>query len=129
MPKGDSKLKKDIDAFQQFYVNGSQRTSKDEWSTKALRISFFTLIASLLLEKKLSKKEAVQLITRCKVADQALRSISGSDIPKIRNKILALQKEKMQDFTVLRGKPLQRVFLQVLTIERLTELESIIQNL
>jgi hypothetical protein len=129
MPKGDSKLKKDIDAFQQFYVNGSQRTSKDEWSTKALRISFFTLIASLLLEKKLSKKEAVQLITRCKVADQALRSISGSDIPKIRNKILALQKEKMQDFTVLRGKPLQRVFWQVLTIERLTELESIIQNL
>lgn len=128
MPKGDSQLKKDIDSFQQFYVNGSQRKSKDEWSTKALRIKFFALLACLLLEKKIGKKEAVQLITRCRAVEQALGSISGSNIPKTRSKILTLQKEKMQDFNVLKGKPLQRVLWQILTIERLPELESITQN-
>ena len=122
MPSGDNKLKRDIDSFQQFYVNGSQRKSKDDWSTKALRIKFLALLASLLLEQKIGKKDAVQLITRCRAAEQALSEISGGNIPKIRSKVLALQTEKMKDFTVLKGKSLQRVFWQVLTPERLTVL-------
>jgi len=128
MPQGESELKKVIDNFQQFYVNNTQRVNRDGWSIKALRIRFFTGVISLLLEKKISKEEAVQLVSRSQAVEQLLENIFDDDVLVVKGKMLALQREKMLGFKILRGKSLQRVFWQILTIDRLTELEAIVKS-
>jgi hypothetical protein len=125
MPNGDASLKQDIDSFQQFYVNASQRTSRDEWSTKALRIKFLAQLAFLLLEKKIDKKDAVRVITRCRAAEQKMSRVTGTKVKETRSKMLALQKERLENFNHLKGKSLQRVFWQIITVERLPQLETI----
>ncbi len=127
MPNGDKELKKNIDSFQQFYVNASQRTTRDEWSTKALRIKFLAELAFSLSEEKINKKDAVQLIAHCKTTEDALNGITGASVKDTRSKMLALHKERLENFKDLRGKSLQRVFWQILTIERLRQLESIVK--
>ena len=126
MPSGDAEIKQQIESFQQFYVNKNQRKRKDEWSTKALRIRFLASLTQRLCCGG-SNADVVELITQCRAIEQSFNNIKGDDIPKIRKELLALVKEPatIKDFRDLKGKPLPRVFWQVLTPENIKDIGSL----
>lgn len=126
MPAGDSEVKQQIDNFQQFYVNRSQRARKDEWSTKALRIKFLATLALNIFDQRLTDKDFTKLISECKSIERNLSAMTGDDIQKMRNKLLELARaQKIAYSKELKGKPLLRVFWQILTPENLSDIKSL----
>lgn len=128
MPGCDAEIKQQIDSFQQFYVSRNQRRRKDEWSTKALRIRFLALLTRRLFNGKMSIGDIAELIAECRKVEYSLNSLTGLDVPRTRKGILALAKDpfNIQGFRDLNGKPLLRVFWQILTPDNIAEIESLI---
>jgi hypothetical protein len=127
MPEGNAALKQEIDNFQQFYVNRSQRMRKDEWSTKALRIRFLSILTQRLCSGRISRADMAKLIAKARKAEENLNKATGDKVPKLRKEILDLAQAKIPHFKDLKGKPLPRVFWQILTPENINDLEAIAQ--
>ena len=126
MPTGDSEVKQQIDSFQQFYVNRSQRARKDEWSTKALRIRFLATLALKIFDQTLTNNDVKKIISECRSIEQNLSAMTGNDIQKMRNKLLELARaQKITYSKDLKGKPLLRVFWQFLTPENLSDIKTL----
>lgn len=128
MPTGDAEIKQQIESFQQFYVNRSQRKRKDEWSTKALRIRFLATLSRRLCDGKISNADVSGLIAECRSIEQTLNKVTGDNVPKIRKGMLDLAQTKILHFKDLKGKPLLRVFWQILTPENMKDIKSLFQN-
>jgi hypothetical protein len=125
MPSGNAGIKQEIDSFQQFYVNGSQRKRKDEWSTKALRIKFFARLTQRLCIGEISNAHVAELIAKSRAVEENLDKVTGDGIPKLRKEILTLAQTKILHFKDLKGKPLRRVLWQILTPENINDIEAI----
>ena len=128
MPTGNVEIKQQIESFQQFYVNKSQRKRKDEWSTKALRIRFLATLAGRLSAGNISNSEVVEHILKCRNIEQNLNKVTGDAVQKLRKEILYLAQTKILHFKDLKGKPLPRVFWQILTVENIEDIKSLIEN-
>lgn len=125
-PAGDPEMKKGIEKFQQFFVNKSQRKPYYGWSCKSLRIRFLATLARKVISEQIGTQDAAGIIAECQKLDQALSKISGDSITKVREKIMELAKVKIPYYKDLRGKPLTRVFWQILTLENTEDLKSLI---
>jgi hypothetical protein len=129
MPTGEPELKQQIDSFQQFYVNRSQRARKDEWSTKALRIRFLATLALEIFDQTITNNDVPKIISESRTIEKNLNAITGEDIQKTRNKLLEYARSKniiyLKD---LKGKPLNRVFWQFLTPENLSDIAAAIKS-
>jgi hypothetical protein len=125
-PSADADTKKGIERFQQFFVNKSQRRPYYEWSSKSLRIRFLAILAQKLLLKEMATVDAARIIRECKEIEASLRKISGDSVVDIRNKMLKLVQTRIPHYKDLRGKSLERVFWQVLTLENLENMKSLL---
>jgi hypothetical protein len=123
---GDASIKKNIDAFQQFFVNKNQRKPFYGWSSKSLKIKFLATIISECIENKLTESNAAKVITQSKSITARLNKISGKDVIEVRKKLLDLAQTKIPYFREMKGKTLDRVFWQILTLENLQDIQSIL---
>jgi uncharacterized protein (UPF0248 family) len=128
MPGGNAEIKQEIESFQQFYINRSQRRRKDEWSTKALRIKFLATLTQKLCKGEISNAEAAEIIAKSRAIEENLNKATGDDIPKLRKQILGLAQTKIPYFKDLKGKPLPRVLWQILTPEKISEIKALIEQ-
>jgi hypothetical protein len=122
---GDVGIKKDIEGFQQFFVNKSQRRPLYGWSLKALKIRFLAMLIGEHIENKLSESDVAKVIAQCKNIEARLDKISGKDVAEVRKKLLALAQTKIPYFREMKGKPLDRVFWQTVALENLHDMESL----
>ncbi|MGQ9642179.1 MAG: nucleotidyl transferase AbiEii/AbiGii toxin family protein [Candidatus Bathycorpusculaceae bacterium] len=123
---GDASIKKNIDAFQQFFVNKNQRSPFYGWSSKSLKIKFLATLISKYIENILSESDVAKVITQSKVIAARLNQVSGKDVIEVRKKLLNLAQTKIPYFKEMKGKTLDRVFWQIVTLENLQDIESIL---
>jgi hypothetical protein len=121
---GDASIKKNIDAFQQFFVNKNQRKPLYCWSSKYLKIKFLATIISECIENKLTESNAAEVITQSKSIAARLNQVSGKDVIEARKKLLDLAQTKIPYFREMKGKTLDRVFWQIVTLENLQDIQS-----
>jgi hypothetical protein len=125
-PSADAPYKKEIERFQQFFVSRSQRKPYYEWSSKCLRIRFLAILAQKLLSREMEAVDVAGIIRECKEMEASLRKISGDSVGDLRDKMLKLAQTRMLHYKDLRGKSLERVFWQVLTLENLRNMKLLI---
>jgi hypothetical protein len=128
MPTGKREIKQEIEKFQQFFVSRSQRRPYYGWSTKALRIRFLASLTCRLLNGEISDREAAQVLASCVNRERCLGNIQGKSIIELRKGMLELAQKEIPHFKDLKGKPLDRVFWQILTPENLEKLSSLIPS-
>jgi hypothetical protein len=121
----DARIKKNIDAFQQFFVNKNQRKPFYAWSSKSLKIRFLATLISECIENKLSESDVAKVVTQSKSIATRLGKISGKDVVEVRKKLLDLAQTKIAYFREMKGKTLDRVFWQIVTLENLQDAESV----
>jgi hypothetical protein len=120
----DARIKKNIYAFQQFFVNKNQRKPFYAWSSKSLKIRFLATLISKCIENKLSESDVAKVIAQSKSIATKLNKISGKDVAEARKKLLNLAQTKIPYFMEMKGKTLDRVFWQIATSENLQDVES-----
>ena len=125
---GDVSIKRNIEGFQQFFVNMGQRKPYYEWSSKSLRIKFLAMLISENIENKLTESDVAKAIVDCQNIALRLNKISGSLVKELRKKLLGLLKTRIAYFKELKGKPLERVFWQIVTPENLQDIKSLIKS-
>jgi len=116
---GDNSIKRNITNFQQFYVGESQRRPLYEWCAWTLRIRFLTQLMLAAIEGQITTSDVAKLYSSAIQVAQSLQTIHGQDIKEVRRKLMALASENIPFFKELRGKPLHRVFWQVVNRENL----------
>jgi predicted nucleotidyltransferase component of viral defense system len=123
--KADRDVKLKLEGFEQFFVPASQRASLQEWSSRSLRIRLVACLAQSALKGTLVAKECESLLKKARDFASRLQGVRGSEVEPLRGKLLSFQRERLAYFKELRGKPLDRVFWQVLTpdsIDAITDL-------
>lgn len=123
---GDASIKKNIDAFQQFFVNKNQRKPFYGWSSKSLKIKLLATLIGECIENKLSESDVAKVITQSKSIAAKLNQVSGKDVIEVRKKLLNLAQTKIPYFKEMKGKTLDRVFWQIVTLETLQDIKSIL---
>ena len=123
---GNTGIKKNIEAFQQFFVSKNRRCPYYEWSSKTLKIRFLTRLILEYMNNNLTKSEVVKLINKSQELSSRLRKISGPIVVKLRKDLLGLAKTRIPYFKEMKGKPLDRVFWQIVTPYNLENVESLL---
>lgn len=124
--KGEDNIKKSIDSFQQFYVSKSQRSPYFGWSIKCLKIKFLIKLILMNVDDQLSIADLCDFFNRSIKFSKKLELIKGDIIKEYRGNLLEMAEEYIPYFKELRGKPLERVFWQVLTFNNLEKIESLL---
>jgi hypothetical protein len=124
----DVSIKKNIEGFQQFFVNKNQRRPFYGWSSKSLKIKFLATLLREHIENRLNSNDAAKAIIQSKSIVERFNHITGKDIIDVRKKLLNLAQTKVQYFKEMRGKPLDRVFWQIVTLENLEDAQSVIES-
>lgn len=126
--RGEDNIKNNIDGFQQFYVKKSQRKPHYGWSIKCLKIKFLVKLISVHLDDQLTIVDICDFFNRSVKSSNKLGQITGDLIKKYRDNLLEMAEGYISYFKELRGKSLERVFWQVLTLNNLEKIESLLDS-
>lgn len=69
----DINIKKNIEGFQQFFVNKGQRKPYYKWSSMSLRIKFLAMLLVKILKNKLTESDVAKAIIDCQNIAQKLK--------------------------------------------------------
>ena len=119
-------LKSKLEAFEQFFIPSSQKVSLQEWSSRSLRIRFLASLAQSRLRGTLKTKQCESLLRKAKDFVLKLGDARRDEAERLRDELLAFQKARLPYFKELRGKPLHRVFWQVVTLDKLDRIIDLI---
>jgi len=125
---GNSSIKKNIEGFQQFFVNRNQRKPFYGWSSKSLKIRFLALLIHEHIENRLNDSDIAEAIEDARNIAQKLEKISRIDVIELRKKLLRFAETKIKYFKEMKGKPLDRVFWQIVTPRNLSDVRSLIES-
>jgi len=124
----NTNIKKNVTDFQQFYVGASQRKPWYEWSVCALRIRFLAQLLTFLIEDKITTSRVIEAYCATIEASNTLEEISGSIKAQIGGRLMELTDRHIPYYKELRGKPLHRVFWQIVTLDNLDKIRELIQT-
>lgn len=119
----ESQTKQSVEAFAQFYLNKTQSRRLYDWSVYALRIRFLVQLLIKVINKEIKTDDAAKIYHKAITISAILEKIVGSDINKVRGELLSLAEIKIPYFTQLKGKPLHRVFWQIISINNLDKIK------
>ncbi|MBM5805721.1 MAG: nucleotidyl transferase AbiEii/AbiGii toxin family protein [Candidatus Verstraetearchaeota archaeon] len=123
---GNTSTKRNINNFQQFYVHRREMSTRlYEWSSRALRVKFLATLMQTHLSGKIDAGRVVQSILKSQDVSSRMREARREDVPKLRGQLLAHAEACTSSFKELRGKPLERIFWQILTpdnVDKMAEL-------
>lgn len=121
----DKEIWKNIQAFQQFYVNYSQRMNQDEWSERAWRLRFLFSQVNSILEGELPQI-AAKKYSKCMKIAAKMKKVRGSAILDMRKELLKHADFHIPYFKELRGKSLNRVYWQIIKMNNIESVHSTI---
>jgi hypothetical protein len=121
-------IKKNVTNFQQFYVSASQKWPLYEWSARALKIRFLSQLLKVTAEKKIDAKEAFNEYNLAVQIAQLLTTVKGEQIKTLNKKLMEKADKKIPYFRNLKGKPLHRVFWQVVSQNNLNTIQDIVKT-
>ena len=124
--KGEDNIKKNIDGFQQFYVSKNQRKPYYGWSIKCLKVKFLVKLIFMHIDDQLTIVDVCDFFNRSVKFSNKLEQITGDLIKKYRVNLLDMAEEYISYFKELRGKSLERVYWQVLTLNNIEKIESLL---
>ena len=126
---GSPLMKRNINNFQQFYVNKRERSRRlYEWSSRALRIKFLTTLMQSYLSSKIEASQVTQAILRSQAISSRIKEVDRKDVPELRRQLLAHTETRIPGFKELRGKSLERVFWQILTLDNMNRTAELLEN-
>jgi len=126
---GSPLIKRNINNFQQFYVNEKERSTRlYEWSSRALRIKFLAALMQFYISNKIEAKKVLQSIHRSQEISSRMKRINRRYAPRLRRQLLAYAETRIPRFKELRGKPLDRVFWQIVTPDNLDRIIELMEN-
>jgi hypothetical protein len=121
-------VKRNIASFQQFYVSASQKRPLYEWCARALRIRFLSELIRAIVEGKATAEEAGNEYDLAVKIAQSLRALSGEKIKEVNKQLTASAGQQIPHFKSLKGKPLHRVFWQVVSRNNLTKIHDLVKT-
>lgn len=125
---GDSAIKTNIRKFQELFVSQNQKLTLEGWSIRALRIRLLAKLVRDVIGNSLSYNDAYKILEAVNSIAVKLNATTGRDtITNRRNSLMSLQKARLPYFKELRGKPLERVFWEVVDINNLNEIQAILE--
>ncbi len=124
--KADRDMKLRLEGFEQFFVPASQRASLQEWSSRSLRIRLLACLAQSAMKGSLVPKECESLLKKAMDFASKLQAVRGSEVEPLRSELLSFQRERLTYFKELHGKPLDRVFWQVVTPDNIGSIMHLI---
>jgi hypothetical protein len=124
----DAGVKKNITNFQQFYVSASQKWPLYEWCVKALRIRFLSQLLKAVSEKKANAKQAFTEYNLAVQIAQLLTTVKGEQVKTLNKKLMGAADTEIPFFRNLKGKPLDRVFWQVVSRNNLNIIKELAQS-
>jgi hypothetical protein len=124
----DAEIKKNVMNFQEFYVSTSQKWPWYEWCARALRIRFLSQVLNATFEKKIDVKEAFNEYTLAVKIAQLLKAAKGETIKVLTKKLMDSADKEIPYFRNLKGKPLHRVFWQVVTRNNLNAIHDLVRD-
>jgi len=124
----DASLKRNVTNFQQFYVSMTQKRPWYEWSAMALRIHFLSNLIKATIEGQIKAKEAWNAYDLAVQTAQTLMNVKGEEIKVLNKKLMASADKKVPYFKNLKGKPLHRVFWQVVSRKNLFSIQDLVKT-
>jgi len=124
----DAEIKKNIMNFQQFYVSTSQKWPWYDWCARALKVRFLSQVLKATFEKKINVKEVANEYTLAVNIAQMLIAVKGEKIKVLNKKLMDSADKEISYFRDLKGKPLHRVFWQVLTRNNLNAILDLVMT-
>jgi len=121
-------VKRNITSFQQFYVSASQKRPLYEWCARALRIRFLSELLRAIIEGKATAEEAGNEYGLAVKITQWLKVLSGERIKEVNKQLMASADQQIPHFKNLKGKPLHRVFWQVVSRNNLTKIHDLVKT-
>jgi hypothetical protein len=129
LANGSPLMKRNINNFQQFYVSRREGSTRlYEWSSRALRIKFLTTLMQSYLSDKIESSQVTQKILRSQAISSRIKEVDRKDVPELRRQLLVHAETRIPGFKELRGKPLERVFWQILTPDNMDEIAEPLEN-
>jgi hypothetical protein len=126
---GNPSAKRNINNFQQFYVNRREMPTRlYEWSSRALRIKFLVTLMQSHLSGKIEASQVVQSILRSREISSRIKEVRRENVAKLRGQLLAQAEGHIPSFKELMGKPLERVFWQILTPDNIDRIAEFLGN-
>jgi uncharacterized protein (UPF0248 family) len=123
----DASIKENITNFQQFYVSTSQRQPWYNWCTRALKIRFLAQTITAILDKQITSKEAAEIHNITTKTEQALKLARGEDADKLKKQLMESADTKIPYYRELKGKPVDRVFWQVVSRKNLKTIQNLVE--
>jgi hypothetical protein len=123
----DDSLKRNVTNFQQFYVSTSQKWPWYEWSARALRILFLSNLVKATIEGQISVKEAWNMYDSAVQTSQAVMNVKGEEVKVLKRKLMDSADRKIPYFKNLKGKPLHRVFWQIVSRKNLFSIQDLVE--
>jgi len=127
-PGADAGIKRNITIFQQIYVNISQKRPWYEWCARALRIRFLSQLIEATIEKQTTAEKALNAYNSAIQTAEVLKTISGEEVKSLNKKLLDSADTEIPYPKNLRGKPLNRVFWQVVSPENLNSIKDYVET-
>ena len=124
----DAGIKRNITSFQQFYVSASQKWPLYEWCARALRIRFLSQLLKATFEGKTEAKEACNEYNSAVQTAQLLTKIRGETIKVLNKNLMDSADKEIPYFRNLKGKPLHRVFWQVVSRNNLSTIQNLVKT-
>lgn len=124
----DAEIKRNITSFQQFYVSASQKWPLYEWCARALRIRFFSQLLKATSEGKIEAKEACNEYNSAVQTAKLLTTVRGETTRVLNRKLMDSADKEIPYFRNLKGKPLHRVFWQVVSRNNLKTIQDLVKT-
>jgi hypothetical protein len=124
----NSDVKRNIANFQQFYVSASQRRPLYEWCARALRIRFLSELLKATIEEEIAVEEACKEYNLAIQTAQLLTTFSGEKVRALNKQLMDAADKEIPYFKSLKGKPLHRVFWQIVSRKNLSIIYDFVKN-
>jgi hypothetical protein len=124
----NSEVKRNIANFQNFYVSASQRRPLYEWCARALRIRFLSELLKATVEEEIAAEEAGNEYNLAIQTAQLLTTFSGEKVRALNKQLMNAADKEIPYFKNLKGKPLHRVFWQVVSRNNLNPIHDFVKT-
>jgi len=118
-------MKKHIESFQTYYLSSTQRKAKlYDWSYRFNIVKYLTKIIFEIVNNKITSTEGVKKYNKALDIEKKLTQTRGDNLKKTITTLLSFSEHYLPYYKELRGKPVNRVFWEVVTISNVEKIEE-----
>ena len=120
-------LRDSITNFKANYLNKEEWLIQDYWAARIAKIQLITKILLNLIEEKIKVSDVIGLFERLKKIETRLTEISGVDVKRIQQSLMAYYIGDLRIGKPLKNKPVKTIFYRVVDIENIPKLMELLE--